>query len=61
MDREQRNLEHKKQSRISIKNGRPTLNELTEGIPVIRKINNSVYLVAKIGNKLYYNIFTETI
>jgi len=54
VDRELRNLLHKKQEKASIKKGVPTLAEMVEGVPVYREINGLMYNVVKKDNRLWY-------
>jgi len=54
MDRDSRTLIHKKQERIEVKDGNPTLGGMIEGVPALRYINGVMYLVVRYNNKLYY-------
>lgn len=60
MDRQTRNLLHKKQERVKVDTGHPSKDSIVEGKFEFRFISGSLYLVTKYGSKLYYNKFSET-
>ena len=43
----------KKQERLQIKDGVPSVGELTEGVPVIRKTSSGLFQYIKYRNELY--------
>ena len=60
MGKSERRSLHKKQERLQIESGTPTIEELTEGVPVIR-LSTTGELVEYINFKgiLYKNVFTK--
>ena len=61
MTRSERRNAHKKQERLQVQSGVPTVGELTEGVPVIR-LGTDGELAEYINFKgvLYKNVFTRT-
>ena len=53
MTRQERVILHKKQERIQISKGEPSLSELREGVPVLRDIKNGVFEYVKHNGVLY--------
>jgi len=53
MIRDVRNLLHKKQERLQIKDGVPLISELQEGVPVLRKTPEGIVEYVKYKNSLY--------
>ena len=59
MDRDTRNLIHKKQELIKIKKGTPLRSELSEGIPVFRRTNEGLQQFIKYNNEIYSTLWTD--
>lgn len=58
----ERILGHKKQERINIKKGRPSVDQVRESYYELWDIpNKGLYLVLRIGSQLYYNKWTTTL
>ena len=51
---------HKKQERMNINKGNPSVRDVIQGVPSIWMIPNSgLFMVINYNNKLYYNEFIE--
>jgi hypothetical protein len=51
----------KKQERINVRKGNPTVSDITEGVPQMWFIpNKGLFDVANYNNKLYYNRYIES-
>jgi hypothetical protein len=60
MSRTERRNYHKKQERLQIEFGQPTLDELIEGVPVIRfTTDGELEEYIKFKGVLYKNVFTR--
>jgi len=55
--REDRVSLHKKQERIVVGDGAPSVNDLIDGIPVFRKVSGKIVEYIRIGNVLYQSVF----
>ena len=60
MDRNLRNLIQKKQERVSIKTGAPSLNDIKESAMELRFTNEGLVLYARYRNKLYQQVLGES-
>ena len=58
MNRHDRLSLHKKQERLQVKDGVPSISELKEGVPVLRSTTDGVVEFVKIKNKLHKKGFT---
>ena len=54
-----RNSIHKKQERLQVKKGTPSLGDLKEGIPELRATNEGLVEYIRYNNRLYKNIKTR--
>lgn len=52
-------LGHRKQGKIKVGKGKPSMGTLTEHLPELRLINNKMYLCVKAFGKIYYLRSTE--
>ena len=59
MTREERVAGHKKQERLQIKGGVPSLSELKEGVPVLRSTPAGVAEYVKHNGKLFKKLLEE--
>ena len=58
MDRFIRNIIHKKQESIRIKDGAPRLEDLKEGVPTIRFVNTEgIVMYIKYKNSIFKTVF----
>ena len=56
MTRQERIALHKKQERLQVKSGAPSLSDLKEGVPVLRSTNEGVVEYVRHKNVLYKKI-----
>lgn len=57
----ERILGHKKQERLIVRSGNPTIGDIIEGVPQMWFIPNAgLFSVANYNNKLYYNKYITT-
>tara|TARA_R110002020_G_scaffold114778_8_gene264097 strand:+ start:5265 stop:5453 length:189 start_codon:yes stop_codon:yes gene_type:complete len=59
MTRQERIALHKKQERIQIKQGVPSLSELKEGVPVLRATSEGVVEYVKFNNILHKKVLDK--
>jgi hypothetical protein len=59
MTRQERISLHKKQERLQIKLGAPSVSELREGIPVLRETSQGVVEYVKKNNVLYKKVLDK--
>tara|TARA_Y100000034_G_C6662441_1_gene290490 strand:- start:141 stop:335 length:195 start_codon:yes stop_codon:yes gene_type:complete len=59
-DRKYRINLHKKQERLLVKIGVPTISELEEGVPVLRKTSEGVVQYVSYNKVLYKTIMSRT-
>ena len=59
MDWNLRRVNSRKQNKVTIKKGTPTLGELSEGVPVIRMTNEGLAQWVRYNNKLYRLLYTR--
>ena len=59
MTRQDRVSLHKKQERASVKDGAPTLNELTEDVPVFRIVSGDLVEYVKHRSILYKKVLDK--
>ena len=59
MSKEERRNFQKKQARLHVKSGVPTVEELTEGIPVIRVTDEGLVQYINYNGILYKSIYTK--
>ena len=57
MERENRVSLHKKQERIHVGEGIPSVNELVDGVPVFRRVTGRIVEYVKIGQSLFESVF----
>ena len=56
MTRQQRIALHKKQERLQVKSGAPSVNQLDEGVPVLRSTSEGVVEYVRHNGVLYKNV-----
>ena len=56
MTREERTSLHKKQERLQVKDGVPTVSELKEGVPVLRSTSEGVVEYVKFNGVLHKKV-----
>jgi len=61
VNRNERNLQQKKQEKAKVADGYPSLNEIIEGKFQFRYIKGTLYLVTRCKNKLWYFTGSESI
>ena len=59
MTRSERRLAHKKQERLRISSGAPTVSSLEDGVPVLRLTDEGMVEYVAFNGVLYKNIFTR--
>ena len=59
MTRTERRASHKKQSRLRIANGEPSVEEIVEGIPQLRYTTEGIVEYVNFRGVLYKNVFTR--
>ena len=59
MTREERNALHKKQERLLVGSGVPSVEELAEGVPVLRSTSEGVVEYVRHNGVLYKNILEK--
>ena len=59
MTREERVSLHKKQERIVIRDGEPTISDLKEGVPELRQTREGVVEYVKKANVLYKKVLDK--
>lgn len=59
MTKQERRAFNKKQERLQIKSGVPTLNELKEGIPVLRKTSEGLVEYVRQNRVLYKKVLNK--
>jgi len=60
MNRQERLALHKKQERLQVKNGTPSVSELKEGVPAIRNTSDGIVEFIKVNNKLHKKTITPS-
>jgi hypothetical protein len=60
MTREERISGHKKQERLQVKGGIPTVASLEEGVPVLRSTGKGLVEYVRYNNALYQKVFDKT-
>ena len=56
MTRQERIALHKKQERLQVKDGAPSVSDLKEGVPVLRSTNEGVVEYVRHNGVLYKNV-----
>ena len=59
MTRQERIALHKKQERLQVKEGAPTVADLKEGVPVLRSTNEGVVEYVKNKGKLFKKVLDK--
>ena len=59
MTRAERIALHKKQERLQVKSGKPTISELTEGVPVLRATSEGVVEYVRHNSVLYKKVLDK--
>ena len=59
MTRQERIALHKKQERVQVKSGVPTVAELKEGVPVLRSTSEGAVEYVRHNGELYKNVLTK--
>ena len=59
MTRQERIALHKKQERLQVKSGVPTVAELNEGVPVLRSTDEGVVEYVRHNGVLYKNVLEK--
>ena len=59
MTRQERIALHKKQERLQVKNGAPSVNDLKEGVPVLRSTNEGVVEYVRHNRVLYKKVLEK--
>lgn len=59
LSKELRRFINKKQERIFLKKGSPSINDLKEGIPVIRETEDGIVMFIRHNNSLWKSLFTK--
>ena len=59
MTREERTSLHKKQERLQVKDGVPTVSELKEGVPVLRSTSEGIVEYVRYNSVLYKKILDK--
>jgi hypothetical protein len=59
MNRQERISLHKKQERLQVKDGVPSISELKDGVPVLRSTSQGVVEYVKKNNVLYKKVLDK--